>query len=397
MKIHPMHLKNTNIRIPRNALIALLLFAHVIKAVNAADALASDRAKNMVLLNDDAVRNLRLETEVVLERNFETTVFAIGRIEDIPSRLYSLSSRISGVAVEINAFVGDKVKKGQLLVKVESRQPGNPPPTISLEALRDGLVIESHVLTGQPVEPDTDLLDIADRSEMWAIAKIPEQEAANIRPGTQARIFLPALGGEPVFATLIRYGVSADRESGTVSGVFQIPNMDGRMQPGMRAEFSIITSNREGVLAAPRTAVQGDPANRVVYAKDFDIPNAFVRSPVVLGEENDAYIEIISGLFPGDDVVTRGSYLLGFVGGGSGPSLKDALDAAHGHEHNEDGSELGPESKKNDVASDAHDHGTYTDDGPHGQTLRYYAIAMTLLALVLAGKLLRSHKSKPSA
>ncbi|MDA7523072.1 hypothetical protein N8535_01410, partial [bacterium] len=42
---------------------------------------------------------------------------------------------------------------------------------------------------------------------------------------------------------------------------------------------------------------------------------------------------------PGDEVVTRGAYPLAFAGNG-GISLKEALDAAHGHEHNEDGSEM---------------------------------------------------------
>ncbi|MEM9015611.1 MAG: hypothetical protein AAGC68_01260, partial [Verrucomicrobiota bacterium] len=47
-----------------------------------------------------------------------------------------------------------------------------------------------------------------------------------------------------------------------------------------------------------------------------------------------------TGLFPGDEVVTQGSYALAFAGSGSGMSLKEALDAAHGHEHNDDGSEM---------------------------------------------------------
>ena len=46
-------------------------------------------------------------------------------------------------------------------------------------------------------------------------------------------------------------------------------------------------------------------------------------------------------MFPGDDVVVNGAYSLNHAGSGSGLSLK-ALDAAHGHEHNEDGSEMTP-------------------------------------------------------
>jgi hypothetical protein len=61
---------------------------------------------------------------------------------------------------------------------------------------------------------------------------------------------------------------------------------------------------------------------------------------------NDRMVEIVTGLFLADDVVTKGAYSLSFAGGGAGGvSLKEALDAAHGHEHAEDGGELTPEKK----------------------------------------------------
>ena len=97
-------------------------------------------------------------------------------------------------------------------------------------------------------------------------------------------------------------------------------------------------------MAVPREALQGDAANRIVFIKHAEVPNAFTRLPVQTGEQNDRYVEIIRGLFPGDEVVTKGSYSLSFASG-TGMSLKEALDAAHGHEHNEDGSELTPEQK----------------------------------------------------
>jgi len=76
---------------------------------------------------------------------------------------------------------------------------------------------------------------------------------------------------------------------------------------------------------------------------------------VKTGRANGSQVEILSGVFPGDLVVTRGSYALGFVGSGSGVSLKEALDAAHGHEHNEDGSEMTAEQKAARAAGGGHD------------------------------------------
>lgn len=302
-----------------------------------------DRAANTVILDETAVRNLQIETVTVTEETFENTVFAIGRIEEIPANRSALSSRIAGRVVALHAHVGDTVAAGDVLAKVESRQPGDPPPTIELKALQGGLVVDSHVRIGEPVEPTEELLEIADRSRLRAVARIPEPEASGIVPGTKARIKVPALGGATVEATLKQFGVEANREAGTVEGIFELDNPDGRLQPGMRAEFSIVTGLRENIMAVPRSAIQGDPTRRIVFVEDFELPDAFVRVPVVLGEQNETHIEVMSGLFPGDEVVTRGSYTLSFAGSGSGMSLKEALDAAHGHEHNEDGSEITPE------------------------------------------------------
>lgn len=347
---------------------------------------ASDRAANTVILDESGVRNLRIVTEEVDMRNFETTVFAIGRIEEVPSRHSVLSTRVAGRVKLINFFEGDQVKKGEVVVSIETRQLGDPPPSIELKAPQDGLFITSHVRLGQPVEPNSELMDISDRSVMWAVARIPEQEADGVKIGSAAHIRVPALGDEMIEGHLMRFGVNADRESGTVEGIFEIPNLDERLRPGMRVEFSVVLKKRGDVLAVPREAVQGDPSSRVVFVADFDLENAFVRVPVVLGESNDRYVEVESGLFPGDEVVTQGAYSLMFAGGGAGISLKEALDAAHGHEHNEDGSEM-TEADRATKANVGGDYGHYEAGTSHGWVLMVYAGFMTLFSIVLLQRL----------
>jgi membrane fusion protein, heavy metal efflux system len=78
--------------------------------------------KNIIILDDAAVKNLRIQTEEAEERDFESTVFAIGRIEEIPSRRSVLSSRIAGRISALNTFEGDVVEAGDVLATVESRQ-----------------------------------------------------------------------------------------------------------------------------------------------------------------------------------------------------------------------------------------------------------------------------------
>jgi hypothetical protein len=227
---------------------------------------------------------------------------------------------------------------------MESRQPGNPPPTIALPSPISGLVSETHIAPGEPIDPEEVLAEILDLSEVYAIARVPQHLAGRLKKGQIARISVSAVPGRTLDAELEHLGAVADASSDTVEAAFHVSNPDFTLRPGMRAEFSIVVGKKEGVRSIPRAALQGDATNRFVYVKDFEIPNAFVKTPVVVGSLNVSNAEIVSGLLPADEVVTRGGYSLAFAGGGT-LSLKEALDAAHGHEHAEDGSELPQQSK----------------------------------------------------
>ena len=64
---------------------------------------------------------------------------------------------------------------------------------------------------------------------------------------------------------------------------------------------------------------------RFVFIRDYELKRTFVKTPVVTGEQNDKFIEIVEGLLPGDEVVVKGAYALASAGKGE-VSLKEALD-----------------------------------------------------------------------
>ena len=348
------------------------------------------RTANTVVLDETGVKNLRIETIDVEETDFEETIFSLGRIEAIPASRSGVSSRIPGRIVELTVALGDSVEAGQAVARLESRQPGDPPPTITLKAAGRGLVTKGTVALGEPLEPGVTLMEITDLTEVYAIARVPEQQAGTMKPGTMAHIKITSVPDESFDGELLRFGTEADRESGTIDAIFKLPNPKLTIRPGMRAEFSIVLSKREGVMSVPRAAMQGEAASRFVYVKDFDLKNAFIKTLVEVGQVNDRFAEITKGLLPGDSVVTRGGYSLAFAGGGS-VSLKAALDAAHGHEHAEDGSELTPDAKKAKVGAAAGDaHGHAEEEGGGGST---WKIVSGVLGALLVASLLRGRKT----
>ncbi|HWL53778.1 MAG TPA: efflux RND transporter periplasmic adaptor subunit [Chthoniobacteraceae bacterium] len=347
------------------------------------------RSPQMVVLDEIGVKNLRLKTAEVSETDFEETVFALGRIEAIPGRVASVSSRISGRVVELKATPGDQVRAEEEVVKVESRQPGDPPPVISLKTPIAGLVTRLETRLGDPVEPDRALLEVTDLTEVYAVARVPEHEAGKMKPGTMAHITVTALPEKTFNGELLRFGTSADRQSGTLDAVFRLVNPEGLLRAEMRAEFSIVLNRRANVLSVPRAALQGEAAERFVYVKDFDLPNAFIKTRVQVGEVNDRFVEILGGLFPADEVVTQGAYSLSFAGA-STVSLKEALDAAHGHEHAEDGSELTPEKKAAMAAAKAAQGGP-VETAREGRFWKY--VSGGLFLALMASLFRRKHEA----
>lgn len=352
-------------------------------------------SQNTLILDEVAVQNLGIQFAIADERNFESTHFALGQLEEIPALRSTLSSRIAGRIVELFAQPGDTVREGQVLAVVESRLSGNPPPRVELRAPSNGTIVSSTLQLGQPVEPEQALLQIVDHGQLWAVAHIPEQDLAQITINSSARLQIPATNKQ-LTSQLLRFSPESNPQTGTTAAIFPVSNLNLSLRPGMRVEFSIITSSRSQVLSIPREAVQGPPTKRIVFVKDFSLPNAFIKSSVVLGEQNDQYVEVLSGLFPGDEVVTRGAYTLSFSGSNSTMSLKEALDAAHGHEHNEDGSEM---TNHHDDEHDEHDHHEHDEHDDHDEHEHHhngwklYGIVVTVLLFICIPFLGKSRKN----
>ena len=398
----------------RHLLSIQLLFAAT-SAVSAAIAVPP------VILTEQGVKNLGLETVTVEEADFETTTFALGRTEAIPENRSVLSSRIPGRVVESRLKIGTHIAKGEKVLLLESRQPGDPPPAIWLTAPADGTVISVNTKLGAPVEPSDSLAEFADLRTIYLIATLPQATAGKIKQGTRAKIHFPIRPDKEYTATLLKFAactcpdpacalgqdVSTRSEKtegadlNTAGVVLTIENPDNQLRPGMNAECTIILEKRDGVLSVPREAIQGGPASRHVYVKHMTIPNAFDRVSVQTGLSSSDRVEILDGLLPGDEVVTRGSYSLGFAGSGGGPSLKEALDAAHGHEHNEDGT-CASTAKKPDPNAKVSAHETTPGGNPTGgdraakgpATREMFFMASTgILTVLLAFTSLRRRQS----
>ena len=122
----------------------------------------ADRRTNTIILDESGVKNLRIQTVQVEPGNFDETVFALGRIEILPGKRAVVSSRIAGRVVAGHLEHDHPITKGEAAFLVESRQAGDPPPSITLTAPISGIVSAVDAVVGDPVDPDKPLAEILD-------------------------------------------------------------------------------------------------------------------------------------------------------------------------------------------------------------------------------------------
>ena len=178
---------------------------------------------------------------------------------------------------------------------------------VSLRAPFTGAVIERNATIGEVVDPNNTLFTVADLSTVWVRADFPEQQAGRLKTGLTIEVRVSAYP-DTMFQGVITYvGAVIDPTTRTVTARADMANPDGQLRPEMFAEVTLVT-DEQSVLTVPRTAVQQVGSRTVVFVVRG--PRRFESREVTLGQASSEYIQVVTGLTSGDDVVTEGSYAL---------------------------------------------------------------------------------------
>lgn len=296
-----------------------------------------------------ARHNINLTVEEARPLQIDNTITAIGSTEIIPQNIDHISSRISGKIKNLFAFIDEKVKKGATLFTLESRQIGNPPPTITFKSQRNGVIISSNISRGTAVEPNEILMSIADVSKLYAVANVPENKIGLLKLGQNARIRFEAFPEKEFNAKLVKLGTSLS-SSFALPAYFEIDNADGTLKPKMRCIFEIITSSKKANVVVPISAIAGEHGNHFVFTLQCPDSMQFKKTDVALGIRDDKNVEILNGLNAGNKVAIKGVYQLQFM-----PAAK----SPHNHQH-----EINNTKKHSDHKTE-HDHSKHHKEELH--------------------------------
>ncbi|BFM18022.1 efflux RND transporter periplasmic adaptor subunit [Maricurvus nonylphenolicus] len=265
-------------------------------------------------ISDRQIALSGIETESAQSQTltFSDTLFGvIGIPED---NIYQINAPYPGIVEKVHVNTGDQVKRGQTLVTLRNTDTLQ---RYTISSPTDGEVTERHISNGARALNQA-LLEITDLSSVWVeMSAFPES------------IEKLALGQDVIVSDLHQH----EQANGKVTYIAPqmtgghiararttITNPDGHWRPGMHVKAHIQTGTKTVPLAVKKQALQNFRDFTVVFAQ-YD--NTFEVRMLELGESDGDYVEVLGGLKPGTEYVTKNSFIL------KADILKDG--ASHDH------------------------------------------------------------------
>lgn len=242
-----------------------------------------------------------------------------GEVRLLPGRQAEVSTRISGQVTALYGNLGDSVRAGQPLVRVQSRLVGDPPPSVDVTTPMSGVIDALNVALGQSVDPTTVLYRISDRSQVNVVARVYEEDLGKVRLGQDARVHTLSYPDRVFTGKVILVSPTLDPQSRTVEVWIRLANPQGLLRPNLFARAAIVLKQTEAALAVPSGAIIEANGEKFVFVRQTGPSgDQFDRVEVTTGAADDEFSEVTEGLVPGDEVVLQGNrqlYTLWLTGG----------------------------------------------------------------------------------
>lgn len=170
-----------------------------------------------------------------------------------------------------------------------------------------GRVADVAAETGQRLGAGSAVLTLLDDRRMKVEVDVLESDVVSVREGTTARVVVPSLSSETFDGTVYAVNPMVDPQSGTGRVTVALPNPGGRLVAGLYTTVRLETDRLED-----RTVVSED-AVLVRQGRDLVFRVEEGRAQweyVTVGARSGAYVEIETGVSPGDTIAVDGHFAL---------------------------------------------------------------------------------------
>ncbi len=292
---------------------------------------------------------VKVTTVTIEPRSIDAVVYAAGALTS--KNVSVLSSKVMGKVVTLPVSEGDYVKRGKLLLKIESgeiaaqayqaqaaynnaklqydrikslwdekaaTQMELDQATLGLESARaglnaaramesyttinapiDGQIVEKRINVGEMALPGQPILKIEDNRNLRLEATVKEQDIRFIQPGKAVTVEIDALPGKAIKARVAQVVPAADLRTHSFVVKIDVP-ADKSLITGMYGRAAFSTARREALLV-PKSALVELSGISGVYVMSPD--GSAVFQMVQPGETHGDNVEALTGLKAGDKVI----------------------------------------------------------------------------------------------
>ncbi len=169
----------------------------------------------------------------------------------------------------------------------------------------DGIVSTRRVDPGALVSPTSGtILTIVNIDLLRVFVTVPERSMTGIAVGKEAHVELDAFAGKSFSGKVVRIPPTIDPATRTLEAEVHLRNADGALRPGMFGRGSIVVDTHPQMPVIPTLALQISGGKRYVYVLGPE--DKVQRREVKTGVDEGDFLEVLSGLRAGEDVVTAG-------------------------------------------------------------------------------------------
>ncbi|MEI7500881.1 MAG: efflux RND transporter periplasmic adaptor subunit [Bacteroidota bacterium] len=149
-------------------------------------------------------------------------------------------------------------------------------------------------------------LELVDIRQVYVKISVPENEVAKVRKGMNARFTVSALNDEVFKGEVANISPVADRISRTYEAKILVPNPDISLKPGMVCDVKMATAMEKEMILVPYQSVSKDSENNAYVFLADPVAKRARKQVIKPGQYQDAGLEVISGLEPGQIIVFGG-------------------------------------------------------------------------------------------
>jgi len=306
---------------------------------------------DLVAIDPTVVNSLGVRTEKAKVRPLWRRIEATGYVGLDETRISHINTRVSGWIGSLSVDAeGEQVKKGDLLFEIyspelvnaqkeylQARQhketrllqgakeklkalgmipsdiealdkTGTASENIKIIAPQNGVITSLNVREGMYIQPNTQIMSLADLSSVWLQAEVFESQAEWVAKGQAAEATLEYLPGTVLSGQVDYVYPILDPVTRTLRVRLRFENPDEILKPNMYARVSIYGRLKPNALSIPREALIPAPGrDRVVVAVG---EGKFEVHEVMAGLESGDFVEIVAGISEGDEVVTSSQFLI---------------------------------------------------------------------------------------